>query len=372
MRLALVHDYLTQYGGGERVLEVLMQMYPEAPIYTLVYDERATGGVFKGREIHTSFLQKIPFTKRHHRLFPLLMPMAIEQFDFSEFDTVLSVSASFAKGIITKPSTRHINYCLTPTRFLWDDSHRYVSEFRYPWPIRKLLPLALTYLRMWDKEASLRVDEYISISRFVQERITKYYNQGSTLIYPPVDTAKYYISDKVDDYYLMVGRLVGYKRFDLAVKAFSAMELPLKIVGDGQMLRKLKIQSSKSKHIEFLGLVSDFKMPKLYSCAKAIVFPQEEDFGLVPLEAAASGRPVIAYRGGGALETIVEGETGVFFDQQTEIDLCLAIGKLEQITFDPQAIRNHAMKFDKKVFQENIARCIMKQDAATKYPEGAF
>src|SRR3989344_6363994 len=326
MKIALVHDYLTQYGGGERVLDVLCGMYPEAPIYTLVYDERATGGVFKDREIHTSFLQKLPFTKSHHRLFPLLMPLAIEQFDFSDFDTVLSVSASFAKGIITKPSTRHITYCLTPTRFLWDDSHRYVSEFRYPWPIKKLLPLALTYLRMWDKEAALRVDEYIGISKFVQERITKYYNQGSTLIYPPVDTTKYSISDEIGDYYLMVGRLVGYKRFDLAVKAFSAMELPLKIVGDGPERKKL--EKLAGKNIEFLGLVSDFKMPELYSHAKAIVFPQEEDFGLVPLEAAASGRPVIAYRGGGALETIVEGETGIFFDQQTEIDLCLALGKL--------------------------------------------
>lgn len=372
MKLALVHDYLTQYGGGERVLEALAQMYPEAPIYTLVYDERATGGVFRGRDIRTSFLQKIPFTKRHHRLFPLLMPLAIEQFDFSEFDTVLSVSASFAKGIITAPHTRHINYCLTPTRFLWDDSHRYVRDSHILWPLRKLIPPFLTYLRLWDKEASLRVDEYIGISKFVQERITKYYNQGSTLIYPPVDTKKYRIADRVDDYFLMVGRLVGYKKFDLAVRAFSAMGLPLKIVGSGPEMRKLQVLSSKFQGIELLGLVSDSKMPELYSHAKAVIFPQEEDFGLVPLEAMASGRPVIAYRGGGAPETIVEDKTGIFFDQQTEIDLCLAVGKFQQTRFEAQKIREHAMKFDINIFAGQMRGILESRDAKTEYSRGAF
>lgn len=352
MKIALIHDYLTQFGGGERVLQTLCEMYPDAPIYTLVYDERATGGVFKGRDIRTSFLQKLPFSRRHHRLFPLLMPLAVEQFDLSEFDVALSVSASFAKGIITKPSTRHVNYCLTPTRFLWDDSHRYVSEFRYPWPIKKLLPVALSYLRVWDKEAALRVDKFVGISTFVQERIAKYYGQPSDLIYPPVDTSKYFISETQDDYFLMVGRLVSYKRFDLAVRAFSAMELPLKIVGDGPERKRL--EKLAGKNIEFLGLVSDFKMPQLYSKAQAVIFPQEEDFGLVPLEAAASGRPVIAYRAGGALETVLEGETGVFFDQQTEIDLSLAIGRFHLTDFDPQAIRRHAMKFDTSAFQQAI------------------
>src|SRR3989344_4198983 len=366
MKLALVHDYLTQFGGGERVLQVLSDMYPEAPIYTLVYDERATGGVFKDKEIHTSFLQKIPFTKRHHRLFPLLMPLAIEQFDFSEFDTVLSVSASFAKGIITKPSTRHINYCLTPTRFLWDDSHRYVSEFRYPWPIRKLLPLALTYLRLWDKEASLRVDEYIGISKFVQERVKKYYGRESRLVYTPIDSSKYFVANHIGDYFLMVGRLVGYKRFDRAVKAFSAMDIPLKIVGDGP--ERGKLQRLAGKNVEFLGLVSDFKLPRLYAHAKAIVFPQEEDFGFVPLEASASGRPVIAYRAGGALETIIDGITGIFFDQQTEIDLCLAVGKLQGMDFDAEVIRVHAAKFDINIFRKHIRGILENRDAKTEYP----
>lgn len=371
MKIALVHDYLTQYGGGERVLEALAGMFPEAPIYTLVYDERATGGAFRGREIHTSFLQHLPFTKRHHRMFPLLMPLAIEQFDLSEYDVALSVSASFAKGIVTKPGTRHINYCLTPTRFLWDDSHRYVRESYSSWPVRKLLPFLLSYLRVWDAEAAHRVDEFVAISEFVRRRITKYYERESVVVYPPVDVNKYFIADKVEDYFLMVGRLVGYKRFDLAVKTFAAMGLPLKIVGEGPEYRKIKNQISKVKNIELLGLVSDYAMPELYARAQAVIFPQEEDFGLVPLEAMASGRPVIAYRAGGALETIVDGVTGIFFDQQTEIDLSLAVGKFRHMAFDPHRIREHTMKFDINIFREKI-RGILKGDATTEYPPGAF
>ena len=208
MRIALVYDYLNQYGGAERVLEVLCEIFLDAPIYTLLYDERMTGGVFKDREIHTSFLQKFPFARKHHRIFSLLMPLVVEQFDLSYYEVVLSVSASFAKGIITKPHTKHINYCLTPTRFLWDDSHRYIDEFRYPWPIKKLVPFFITYLRIWDKEAALRVDKFVAISNFVKARIKKYYDREDVpVIYPPVETVKFYISDQVDDYFLMVGRL---------------------------------------------------------------------------------------------------------------------------------------------------------------------
>ncbi|MBI2063686.1 MAG: glycosyltransferase [Candidatus Yanofskybacteria bacterium] len=352
MRVALVHDYLNQYGGAERVLEVLCEIFPDAPIYTLIYDERMTGGVFHGREIHTSFLQKLPFARRHHRIFPLLMPLAVEQFDLSYFDVVLSVSASFTKGVITKPQTKHINYCLTPTRFLWDDSHRYIEEFRYPWPIKKLVPFFITYLRIWDKEAALRVDKFVAISSFVKSRIKKYYDGDAEVIYPPVDAHKYHISSEVGDYFLMVGRLVPYKRFDLAVKVFNAIGKPLKIVGDGPEHKRL--EKTAKPNIEFLGLVSDYKMPELYAHAQAVIFPQEEDFGIVPLESMSSGRPVIAYRGGGALETILENQTGIFFDDQTEISLAQAIGRHYQTHWDPSVIRTHALKFDKGVFKTKI------------------
>jgi len=356
MKIALVHDYLNQYGGAERMLEILCEIFPDAPIYTLVYDEAATGHVFKNKEIHTSFLQKIPFAKKHHRVFPLLMPLAVEQFDLSYFDVVLSTSASFAKGVITKPHTQHINYCLTPTRFLWDDSHRFIDEFKYPWPVKKLVPFFITYLRIWDKEAALRVDRFVAISDFIKTRIKKYYHRDAEVIHPAIDTGKYQISNEVDDYFLMVGRLVSYKRFDLAVKVFNAIEKPLKIVGDGPERKRL--EKMANKNIEFLGLVSDYKMPEIYNHAQAVIFPQVEDFGLVPLEAMASGRPVIAYAGGGALETVIAGKTGVFFDDQTEIALAQAIGEFCQTDWNPVAIRNHALKFDKEIFKKKVVDMI--------------
>jgi len=352
LKIAIIHDYLNQYGGGERVLQTLCEIFSDAPIYTLVYDEKATGLVFKNKVVRTSFLQRIPFTKKHHRIFPLLMPLAIEQFDLSYFDVVFSNSASFAKGIITKPHTVHIDYCMTPTRFLWDDSHKYIDEFKYPWPINKMIPWFIAYLRIWDVEAALRVDKFIANSNFVKERIKKYYHREAEVIYPPVDVNKYHISETQDDYFLMVGRLVSYKRFDLAVKVFNAIGKKLVIIGDGPERKKL--ERIAKDNIKFLGLVSDYKMPEIYSHAQAVVFPQEEDFGLVPLEAMASGRPVIAYRAGGALETIVDGETGIFFEEQSEIDLALAIGKYYQTEFNPQRIREHAQKFDKVNFKTKI------------------
>ena len=348
----MVHDYLNQYGGGERILETLCELFPRAPIFTLLYDERATGRVFKNREIHTSFLQNLPLVKKHHRIFPMLMPLAIEQFDLSYFDIVISSSASFAKGIITKPKTKHISYCMTPTRFLWGGSHKYVEEFNYSWPVKKLIPLAMGYLRVWDAEAASRPDKFIAISDFIKERIKKYYGRDSSVVYPPVDVGKFHISKEPGKYFLMVGRLVPYKKFDLAVEVFNQLGYPLKIIGDGPERKKL--QKIAKKNIEFLGLISDYKLPAFYGSAKAVIFPQEEDFGIVPIEAMASGKPVIAYKGGGALETIVEGETGIFFNVQTPELLSDAVNKFEGISFDPAKIRSHSLKFDKKVFKEKI------------------
>ena len=345
------------------MLQVLCAMYPRAPIYTLLYDRDATGGVFDGRVIKTSFLQNLPFTKKHHRIFPLLMPLAIEQFDFSDYDVVLSLSASFAKGIITKPHTRHICYCLTPPRFLWDNSQKFVEEFGYPGLIKKFLPPFITYLRIWDSQASLRVDDFWSISNFIKDRVGKYYSRSSQVVYPPVNTAKFNISEQTGDYFLMVGRLVSYKRFDLAIKAFNQNGLPLKIVGTGPELNKLRSLASgtsrskaSGKNIEFLGLVSDEKLAKLYSNAQACIFPQEEDFGIVPLESMASGRPVIAYRRGGAVETIVENETGLFFNDQTPESLQEAIEKFYNLEFGPEVCRKQAERFDVGIFKENIIK----------------
>lgn len=352
MKIAFVHEYLNQFGGAERMLQVLCALYPRASIYTLLYDREATGGVFDGREITTSFLQKMPFTKKHHRIFPLLMPLAIEQFDFSEYDLVLSLSASFAKGIITNPHTKHICYCLTPPRFLWDSSQRFMEEFGYPKLVKQFLPPFITYLRVWDKEASLRVDEFWSISNFIKDRVRKYYSSDSKVIHPPVNVGKFHISDRTDDYFFMAGRLVSYKRFDVAIKTFNQNGLPLKIVGTGPELNKLK--KVAGKNIEFLGPVSDEKLAQLYSHARACIFPQEEDFGIVPLESMASGRPVIAYRGGGAVETIIENQTGVFFDEQTAESLKGAVDKFYNLKFKQENCRAQAEKFDIEVFKENI------------------
>ncbi len=352
MRIAFVHEYLNQFGGAERVLQVLCAMFPEAPIYTLFYDSEATGGVFEGKEIRTSFLQKAPFVNRYHHFFPLLMPLAIEQFDFSEFDLVLSISASFSKGIITKPGTRHICYCLTPPRFLWDDSQKFVEEFKYPSFIKRVMPPFITYLRLWDREASHRVDEFLAISGFVKERIKKYYLRDSELVYPPVNISKFYISDKIGDYFFMAGRLVSYKRFDVAIKVFNDLGWQLKIAGTGPEMKRL--MKLAGKNIEFLGLVSDDTLAKLYSESKAFIFPQEEDFGITPLEAMASGRPAIAYRGGGAVETIQEGKTGIFFDKQTEDSLKNALVSFDSSNFNPRICRAQAEKFDVLVFKERI------------------
>lgn len=361
MRIAFVHEYLNQFGGAERLLQVLCALFPNAPIYTLLYDENATGGVFSGQVIRTSFLQKVPFAKKHHRLFPMLMPLAIELFDFSDFDLVISISASFAKGIITKPHTKHISYCLTPPRFLWDESQQFVKDIGYPEIIKKIIPPFATFLRMWDREASFRVDEFWTISNFIKERIGKYYGRPSAVIYPPVNAAKFYISENIGDYFFMAGRLVSYKRFDLAIRVFNRLGLPLKIAGAGPEAGRLK--KIAGENVEFLGLVSDERLAELYADAKACVFPQAEDFGIVPLEAMASGRPVIAFRGGGAAETVLENKTGLFFDEQTEESLTEAVKNFRADSFEPAVCRARAEEFDIAVFKNKFLKQIAKGKA---------
>lgn len=357
MRVALVHDYLNQYGGAERVLETFAEIFPDAFIYTLIYDPKKARGVFSHKKIRTSFLQKIPFAKSYHRIFPFLMPIAIEQFDLSNYDVVLSDSASFAKGVITKPETLHICYCHTPPRFAWDDSHKYIEEFGFPKIIKKVIPFFMNYIRLWDREAALRVDKFICNSNFVAKRIKKYYNREAKVIYPPVDTKMFYPA-KSDGHrtneasFLMVGRLLAYKRFDIAIKAFKGLEHSLKIIGNGPEEKKLKKMAGKN--IEFLGELSGVQLRSAYQNCRALIFPQEEDFGIVALEAMACGKPVIAYRGGGALESIKEGETGVFFNEQTPESLIKAVREFRLENFNPQKICKHALKFSKEKFKKKI------------------
>ena len=364
MRVALVHDYLNQYGGAERVLEAFCEMFPDAPIYTLVYDAKATGLAFEGRDIRTSFLQRIPMAASRHRYFPVFMPYAVEQFDLSEYDVVISDSGSYAKGIITKPATLHISYCHTPHRYAWDNSHKLIEEFGYPRFIKAFGPFFMTYVRMWDVDASKRVDHFLANSEFVKKRIAKYYNADAQVIYPPVNVDRFYIGEP-QDYFLMVGRMVPYKKFDIAIRAFNKLGLPLKIIGDGPergALGKLARSTSSGQarsNIEFMGLVSEPRLPGFYAHAQALIFPQEEDFGVVAAESLASGRPVVAYRAGGALEIVKEGESGIFFDEQTEESLTSAVLKFQEMTFNASKIREYAMKFSRDRFKKEISEFIL-------------
>lgn len=352
MRVALVHDYLNQYGGAERVLEAFCEIWPQAPIFTLVYDRKRTGKAFDGQKIRTSFLQKVPLAKSHHRPFLMLMPLAVEQFDLSKYDLVISDSASFAKGVITKPKTLHICYCHTPTRYVWDDSHRYIEEFNYPKLVKKFIPPFLNYLRLWDEAAASRPDKYIANSFFVASRIKKYYQQAAVVIHPPVKIKVFYIAKEPKDYFLLVARFLPYKKVSLAIEVFNQLNWPLKIIGDGPEKKRLKAKARAN--IEFVGLVSEPILREYYAHCRAFVFPQEEDFGIAAVEAMASGRPVIAFRGGGALEIIKEGQTGIFFEEQTASSLSSALKKFQPQDFNSETIQRHAWQFDKEIFKNKI------------------
>lgn len=354
MKIALVHDYLVQYGGAERVLEAFTELFPYAPIYTLIYDKEAMHGVFEDKRIYTSFIQKLPFSRKRHRFFPPLMPLAIEQFDFTKYDIVLSDSSSYAKGIITRPETLHICYMHTPMRYAWDDCQKYTQDFGFPWMIKRLVPFFMSPIRLWDKASADRVDCFLSNSQFVAKRIKKYYRKDATVIHPPVNVDNFFITPKEGrkEYFLMVGRLIAYKRHDIAIEAFNRLKLPLKIIGRGPAFERLKKIAGPT--IEFLGRVPEQDLPKYYAECRGFVFPQEEDFGIVAIEAMASGRPLIAYRGGDIVEHMEDGKTGVFFDEQTPEAIVEAVRSFDESRYDPQYIRNKALCFDKEQFKATM------------------
>ncbi|OGI26639.1 MAG: glycosyl transferase [Candidatus Moranbacteria bacterium RIFOXYB1_FULL_43_19] len=356
MKIALVHDYLVQYGGAERVLECFTEIWPYAPIYTLIYDEEKTHGIFKGKRIYTSFLQKFPYARANHRVFPPLMPPAIEQFDFSKYDIVLSDSSSYAKGAITNPQTLHICYCHTPMRYAWDDCQKYIEEFGFPRFVKKMVPFFMNYIRIWDRVSADRPDEYIANSKFVAGRIKKYYKKDSHVINPPVDVKKFYISEKTGNYFLMVGRLMTYKRFDIVIEAFNRLGWPLKIIGRGPDFKRL--QKMAKENIVFMGRLSDEELAKTYSEAKAFIFPQEEDFGIVAIEAMAAGKPIVAFHGGDIVEHVADKKEGIFFEEQTADSLIGALKKFEPEKFDARRIREKALPFDREIFKSRIKQYI--------------
>ncbi len=360
MKLAIVFSWLNQYGGAERVLEVVHEMYPQAPIYTSIYDAEALPSHYRDWDIRTSFLDRLPGIHRHHQRYLPLYPFGFESFDLRGYDIVLSLSSAFGHGVITPAHTPHICYCLTPARFLWN-YHGYIERESVGRLTRKALLPFLSYLRMWDRLAADRVDRFVAISRTVQARIHKYYGRDAEIIYPPVDTRSFADDSSPEDYYLIVSRLVPYKRIDLAIRAFNELGLPLKIIGDGR--DRAALESLAKPNIQFLGYVTDDAQVRRYMAhCRALIFPGEEDFGLVPVEAMAQGRPVIAFKGGGALDTIEEGRTGLFFPLPTPDSLATTVRQFEKQAhlFDPKHIQSHAQRFSANRFQRELSKLLQR------------
>ena len=361
MKVAIVVDWLTTMGGAEQVIINIKRCFKEAPIYTTIYAEDKMDDELKNIEIHTSRLQKKASKKKnmnHRKYFPW-MPMIFEEFDLNDYDLVISSSSSCAKGILTKPGSTHICYCHTPMRYAWDKRNEYLEGMgRLK---KKFVEILLHYMRIWDVNSSNRVDYFIANSNEVKNRIEKYYKRDAVVIHPPVRCDMFNISDTDGDYYLVLSRLVKYKRFDLAVKACKELNKKLVVIGEGPELENLKKDAEGNKNIVFLGRQSDEVVKKYMAECRALLFPGEEDFGIVPVEAQSSGRPVIAYGKGGVLDSVIDGKTGVFFERQTVEDVKNAISKFETMTFDKEEIRKHALKFDEKEFRRKILEFVKEK-----------
>ncbi len=365
MRIAIVHERLDVVGGAEKVILALHELYPDAPIYTSFVDYDNLSPIFKTMDIRTSYMQKLPkfLTRRSDKLLPLYM-LAFQDFDLAEFDVVISSSYVAAKSILTNSDTCHICYCYTPMRFAWDMYHKSMRSDHnrlMKWGIR----LLLHYFRIWDVQTTNNVDYFIAISETVRQRIRKHYRREAAVILPPVETDRFRISQKIDDYYVVVSRLVPYKRIDLAVAACTRLNKKLMVIGTGRSEQKLKEMAGPS--VQFLGWQSDEAVAKYLSNARALLFPGEEDFGILPVEAQAAGTPVIAFGKGGVEETVVADKTGIFFYSQTEESLMEAIQQFENTNFDREEIVQHAHKFDEKLFRKKmdvyIRRCYLQFQA---------
>ncbi|MEI6040406.1 MAG: glycosyltransferase [Candidatus Berkelbacteria bacterium] len=356
LKVAIVAEELTQLGGAERVLDAILEIFPKAPIYTLVWDKVKTQHKYDKFDVRPSCIQKMPFGIKKYKWFLPFMPLAIEKFDLSEFDLVISSSSALIKGVKTGKNQIHICYCHTPTRYLWGETKDYLKTAPIPAIAKPLMPLVIWFLRKWDLKASKRPDFYIANAENIKNKIKKYYNRDSVVIYPPVETDRFKIGKTIGDYYLITSRIEPYKKVDLVVEAFNQLGLKLKVVGSGT--KKDEIQKMAKANIEFTGRISDEELVDAYQNCIAYLFPQEEDFGIVPVEAMSAGRPVIAYKKGGALETVIEGKTGEYFYPQTVEALVKTIQNFDVNKYNPQEIRNHALKFSKEVFKTKLLEYI--------------
>jgi glycosyltransferase involved in cell wall biosynthesis len=351
VKVALVHDWLNQRGGAENVLEVLVDMFPGTPIYTSIYWAGVMPPSYGQWNIHTSWLDRLPLIKAHHQPFLPLYPLAFQGFDLSGYDMVLSNKSGFCHGVRTPAAAEHICYCLTPTRYLWD-FRTYVAREGWGTLARLLVPPFLGPLRRWDLAAAARVTAFVAISRAIQTRISTLYHRESTIIYPPVDIGRFRPLSDHHDYFLIVSRLVPYKRIGLAVEACTRLGLPLVVIGEGR--DRARLEAVAGPTVRFLGRASDADRARYMSLCRAFLFPGHEDFGIAPVEAQASGRPVIAYAGGGALDTVVEGETGAFFREPTTEALVEALARFDERNYDPVIIRRNAERFDTAVFKHRL------------------
>lgn len=351
-KIAIVHDWLIQYGGAERLVVQMHRMFPDATVYTLLYDPKEYPEDFRRADIRTTYLQRIPFSTKLYKNFLTLMPKAFESLDLSEYDIVISSCTCCSKGVITRPDALHVCYCNTPTRYVWNFYHDYVN--RSGRLKRLFIPGMIHKVRMWDYLAAQRVDHFIGNSREVASRIRKYYRREADVIHPGVCLNTAPLPEKPDDYYLMIGRLVRYKRFDLGVEACRRLGRRLIIIGTGEEEKKLR--RMKDDNIEFRGNLTDEEKRELCLHAKAFLLPGEEDFGMTPVEAQSAGCPVLAYGRGGALDTVRDGESGLFFHEQTADSLCDCIERFERdgVTFTRAQIRSHARQFGEDRFRQQL------------------
>jgi len=362
MRVAIIHDWLNQVGGGEAVLEALHAMFPTAPIYTTLYDAAVMPEYYRTWDIRTSFLQRLPRTTRYFRYLMPLYPLAIEQFDLTGYDLVISSSSFWAKGVVTPPETLHICYCHAPMRYAWDVY--YESSRTLPLPLYALLLVIVHRLRQWDVTSAQRVDAFVANSCFVAAKINKYYRRDAVVIYPPTDTHYFVPNGPPGNYYVIVSRLRPYKRIEIAVEAFNRLRQPLKIIGSGSEMGRLRKLAGPT--VEILGWQPRSQVREYLANCRGFILTAKEDFGIAPVEAMAAGRPVVAYGAGGALETVLEGITGVFFDAQTPESLIEGVKQLEKLMpFDKDRIRAHALQYDRSVFiqrmQAYIEDCLINR-----------
>ena len=373
MKTAIVHDWLVNYGGAERVVEQMLLLYPDADIYTLVYDEKKMGKIFPKEKVHTSLLQKIPMAEKLYTKFLSLMPKAFEEFDLTGYDLVIASSSCCAKGVITSPTTPFIAYIHSPMRYAWDlyydylkNSGRLTKFFMKRW---------MPDIRKWDYISSQRIDTLVANSSYIARRIKKFWNRDAAVVYPPVDTDRLSVSDEAaGDYFVVFSRFVPYKRIDLAISACARLNKKLIVIGSGSQEKELKLlaASCKNADIKFTGRISDSEVKAYLQKCRALIFCAEEDFGIIPVEAQACGRPIISFGKGGALETVVNEKTGVFFEEQSVESLVKAIEKFEKLdkenTFNPKKIREHAEKFSAENFRKNLSEQIrLTEDKVRNY-----